>query len=1519
MSTINDTTPQQEYQLFPKVADINEILSIFPSEISSEKDQNLITGYNELRHYISDILEVKIKQSKIYSCQYFLTPLREQLIQYYSVDKQLLSYYLSIYEKLLPIMPESERDIILINWMIRKFFIEKCKIKRSIRFKYLKFILEMKKTPAEEIAFLSKIENLNRVLKFLIFDLINEPEITKKIWIIRIKQIIMFQIKTKKLNIILFQYLFNLVCMILIYNYSILLFGKPPEKDNTLNSIGGDTLQEGINPLKIKEYTQHALELLNILMEQLQNKPPHMFHKYLLTVIIASRCLGDMNMLDDIIKTNCKFKTELTIELFDLIGITKELESTIQSFPEFFWSEDTITNNFFISKLSFEKEKDKYRKKIAEFLDKKLVISVDFLNSIDFQKSIMRTVVNIFIRDKSQYTLQKQFLVVSFWKALLKVDVSSLDQLFNTIMQPLFCWSGHFTYEWEVIFHFFESRRELFQKNPLYFSYIFQLVNMFKTNNYYGDVDLFEKHYLQWENIPNDFECQKLHIDFCFKTEHTMVEYLPLKIKQYETLKNSNETIKYLISKISSVYIKGNDKLNEVILKYFVPFYDNIRNKKELIEHWEDGIFNIFVKINDDNEVFLQEMFNYIRNRLNEKNYFPFDFIKRLIHYCCINPQFNKLKQVNLTFENFLDNIYNQIQKLNNNLVSEYITKILDIVSNLSYSINYEIIWGYINQSISILIWKLNYKNVYEQKEIDNFVIFHQQKLFAVLVSALINKKLDQNTNLILLKFIHKLCTQNLFFFINVNLGEFYSYLFQNVVSITLKTNKDEIKYILSLLTDFVYMFPNKHCYPSHIIPPYYFTTQDFPKKNLIQKKSIENLIILGISLLDNVKQQSPTKTETLILEKNELIDCGNLDGTILIKTIKTPTIETPNQLEHESIDFTWKLIVKILNSITFQLHSFFNFGTDNDKDKLKYMYNSFTLFKYLQTKQESKSRSMKEQEIKVLIDTLIQKLFVPLREILTKEKTIIVNLISFALYKLFYHNLELFTVFDDLLLQSIYYLTSFSWSSYLKDFTFKFTNSFPELRKFTSIKDKFLAEPHLYIRNQFNLLLYSFIELSPYCEKLSEIFMSILTKNINEVNKTLRNITILFLNTLEWHVAIKRKRDNYYKVNFYNSNEFYDTPNAENSFKVEGNKIVNITIDPNNQSNFDTLICSPFSNWKMHFKSLSYENKNEDNYRSFSILEKNINSKKIVDLDVSNNDNNENNEDYNNSQFLDDILAQATVKHEIGCKEKITMLFSNKGYQFQYLYTSEINQTLQPNDTRSSVVASTLSSEINGYPIHFYCSVNLFYSFVSTNNTSYTNNFLSFLSSFTGLKVNDIKSKLQKNSYLTIPTQNNQIYLTIYNSEESLNKFKQNNISNKNKFPTLDNIISLIWIENVNKIDIPLYVLENSKLFNIKIYTFSSHYFTIETKVNKKHSYYNSIIDNFTMSFEETYLFNSNETYKTVTNFLNKHIQLLCTLVIDKKLSSEVKSLSNQTFISSMLLPKEDNVYSRYKLINSI
>ena len=43
MSTINDTTPQQEYQLFPKVADINAILSIFPSEISSEKDQNLMS------------------------------------------------------------------------------------------------------------------------------------------------------------------------------------------------------------------------------------------------------------------------------------------------------------------------------------------------------------------------------------------------------------------------------------------------------------------------------------------------------------------------------------------------------------------------------------------------------------------------------------------------------------------------------------------------------------------------------------------------------------------------------------------------------------------------------------------------------------------------------------------------------------------------------------------------------------------------------------------------------------------------------------------------------------------------------------------------------------------------------------------------------------------------------------------------------------------------------------------------------------------------------------------------------------------------------------------------------------------------------------------------------------------------------------------------------------------------------------------------------------------------------------
>ena len=111
-------------------------------------------------------------------------------------------------------------------------------------------------------------------------------------------------------------------------------------------------------------------------------------------------------------------------------------------------------------------------------------------------------------------------------------------------------------FEPKKVFHFFESRRELFQKNPLYFSYIFQLVNMFKTNNYYGDVDLFEKHYLQWENIPNDFECQKLHIDFCFKTEHTMVEYLPLKIKQYETLKNSNETIKYYMSLIKDVISK---------------------------------------------------------------------------------------------------------------------------------------------------------------------------------------------------------------------------------------------------------------------------------------------------------------------------------------------------------------------------------------------------------------------------------------------------------------------------------------------------------------------------------------------------------------------------------------------------------------------------------------------------------------------------------------------------------------------------------------------------------------------------------------------------------------------------------------------------------------------------------------------------------------------------------------------------------------------------------------------------
>ena len=189
----------------------------------------------------------------------------------------------------------------------------------------------------------------------------------------------------------------------------------------------------------------------------------------------------------------------------------------------------------------------------------------------------------------------------------------------------------------------------------------------------------------------------------------------------------------------------------------------------------------------------------------------------------------------------------------------------------------------------------------------------------------------------------------------------------------------------------------------SYYSPILFYYTR-FSKEKHNSKKNIENLIILGSSLLDNVKQKFPSKIEAITLEHNELIDCGNFNKTTSIKTTKNQSIETPSQLEYEPIDFTWKLIVKILNCITFQLHSFFNFGTNNDKDKLKYMYNPFTLFKYLQTKQESKSRSMKEQEIKVLIDTLIQKLFVPLREILTKEKTIIVNLISFALYKLFYH-----------------------------------------------------------------------------------------------------------------------------------------------------------------------------------------------------------------------------------------------------------------------------------------------------------------------------------------------------------------------------------------------------------------------------------------------------------------------------------------------------------------------------------
>jgi hypothetical protein len=161
---------------------------------------------------------------------------------------------------------------------------------------------------------------------------------------------------------------------------------------------------------------------------------------------------------------------------------------------------------------------------------------------------------------------------------------------------------------------------------------------------------------------------------------------------------------------------------------------------------------------------------------------------------------------------------------------------------------------------------------------------------------------------------------------------------------------------------------------------------------------------------------------------------------------------------------------------------------------------------------------------------------------------------------------------------------------------------------------------------------------------------------------------------------------------------------------------------------------------------------------------------------------------------------------------------------------------------------------------------------------------------------------------------------ISVYNNQESFEKIQKNKPYITSTHSKLDKSISVIWVDHSNCINKPSYVVSNEKLFVITIYAFSSQYFTIETKVNQNNAYAPFILEKFQMLFQEINVINSNETLKTLSNFLIKHIQLLCTITIDKKLTSIItnrEEYANKKYITSMYLPKEDNVYFRYTRIN--
>ena len=1503
---------KEQIEAFPSAEEIKRMISNFP-EITSTNDNEIKKVYKNLITYIKNRVEAKEKYQKVYECEDFLFPLQEQIKKHYNINNNLFLYYFELYKTISPVLADYEKYFQFFDWIIQTFFIEQNQLDADLRVHFLEKCLSFIKKPENGIQVYEKIKNFDMLFKYVIFDLIDSPKLTETIWIKYLKIIITFQLKYNLYDILSYHFLFNLICIVAIHVFTTSLDDKKRET----------TTSETANAFDLKKYTSNVIEVLDLIINNVHIQSNYMLHKYLLVIIIASRCLNNSDILDNILQRN-KYQLELKLKLFDLIGLTKELENVIKSLRESMWIEDNISNNINIMTLASKEDYVSYRQRVNSFLEKNMNISRQLLTEIDFQKNMMKAVSNIFLRDKLSYDINKQSLLISFFKSLLKINIASLENLFNIIMQTFFCWNENFMFEWEFIFEFFESRREMFKKNRFYFTYLYQLAEMFNNGNYHGDIKLFEYHYMQWEYLPNNETIQKLYIDFAFKTPYMLITELPKQLERNKKVSYDKAINIYFFNKIASVYDndQNNDKVNEAIAKYFLPFFDIVYQNKDLVREWENCVFTIITKINDDNVDLLKKMFDYLKCKIKQTKFVSVKFIKELIRYSWTNNYFNILNQVNSMIECFIDTVHLKIKEFDVENVSCCIDDILNMVKKFSYTCNNEIICGPIQQRNNLSMWKINYKLTYEPNETNQFIIFTHQKLFSLFIAVLSQNKLNVKVNTKLLCYIHELFYKNPFFLTNINLNDFYNYTLSIITSANVDKNEQDLELILSIVNDLAYIIPTTYCHPTHKIPPYYFPTQEFPGKKDLKRKCIESLTALSLSLLEKIAKtssQSPQlpQPEPITIEFNGgVVDCGDSE-----ELTSFYSVVLSEEHAHENVNIYWKYIAKLLDCISFQLHSLLNYGAYNVNNKYKNTYNPYTLFKYLQTKTVIKSSSIREQEIRVILDNLIKKLLHPIRGALTNEESVHVDLITFSFYKLFYHNLELFSVFNDISLQLIHFLISLSWSRHLNEVTFKYGNIFPEIRILKPIHKNFLAEPNLYMKSQINSLICSFAELSSGGEKLCDMLTGILNKNLSDADKTPKEVLQMFLHTLEWHVAIKRKRDAYYNSSKAETergdNSLSHEQSAETAFISDKHRVVFTKLNHKVKSKFDVLIYSPFSNSQMHLNLLKKERMNENNYRTFNKLEKVIN--KFIHEEED-----DENENENEVVYEDDTISGHDESYinnrELGCFIENSEHMLNKGYQFQYLYTNDINEFLPLHDMNEMLSISNLSNTLNETPVNFFCHVNIFYCCPSSSKNSYTNLFNLFLSSLTGSKVRDIQTKLSNDSFLILPTQNNQMMISVYNDQESFEKIQKHKPHITSTHSKLDKSVSIIWVDRSNCINKPSYVVSNEKLFVITIYAFSSQYFTIETKVNKNNLYAPFILEKFQMLFQEINVINSNETLKTLSNFLIKHIQLLCTITIDKKLTSIItrrEEYANKKYITSMYLPKEDNVYFRYTRIN--